>query len=954
LLAATAAANMAGGGDGTGAGVSLVNNGNGTVTMANGIVTAVIKIGTAQILQFTFDGVQATNGGRRGDADFYWQGAFPTNDTLVIVADPAANGGNYAEIDLEEPASATGRARDAHRHFSMFRGSPGIYVTAIVTRGPNTPAGEASSGAFTCKLGDSPWNWLAQDGADPRFQAMPGDCSAVGGVEACPKEVVLMTSGSFAGEFECKYDFAGDMGALTTTGWCSTTANIGLWLLHASNEYIASGPMHRDILAQERLINCGFEATHFGFADDRTFAAGETWSKVCGPVFFYFNKVPQGTANPAAALFADALAQAGAERSAWPYAWFTDPNYVQASGRGTVTGRIVISDTGNPFASAANLWVGVLQQPPSSLSPPTTDFQKMGKTYQYWTRSDAGGNFRIPHVVAGRNYTLFAFGPGAIGQFQSQALTGAAAIGPVLTNYPARQFSVPVTGGSTTALGAVTWTPTRTGNTVWEIGIPDRDTQEFRHGDDYWHGDHGTASAPAESWAPYLNFPLEWPKGLTYTVGSSHWATDWDYTQAVFLNPVTGDWDSQPWTIAFNLPQSPAAGAQACIYLGLASANLPIEVFVNGTNLGGASGVTASPHAIRSDGFSAWYGPKSTDAMIRMSSHGIFCDERISFPGSLLLAGANTVTLSIRNRHGYFANSVMYDYLRLELAGYLPPGPCSCTALGGSGKVCLRWRAAPGATSYNVLRSATSGTGYTIIASNVTGPVSGSTPDTVAFTDGAVADGARYYYLIQSVNPAGAGANSPQASATPLAAAGGPPAAPANVRAAPGNLQVSLSWTAPAGAAWYIILRGSTGGGPYAVINDAVATNSYTDAGRSNATAYYYVVAAANASGVSPISAEVSALPMPPILAASPANLAAASGPGQIKLTWSPVPYATNYIVRRATSPAGPYTILSSYWSWGSFMDTTAGRDTTYYYEVAAANLSGAGSFTAPVSLLAR
>jgi rhamnogalacturonan endolyase len=922
--------------------------------MANGIVTALIRIGTAQILRLTYDGIQATNGGRRGDSGFYWQGAFPTDDTLVIVADPAANGGNYAEIDLEEPASATGKARDAHRHFSMLRGSPGIYVTAIVTRGPNAPAGEASTGSFTCKLGDTPWNWLAQDGADPRFQAMPGDFTSVGDVEACPKEVVLMTSGSFAGQFECKYDFAGDMGALTTTGWCSTTADIGLWLLHASNEYFASGPMHRDILAQERLINCPFGATHFGFADDRIFAAGETWSKVCGPVFFYFNKVPQGTANPAAALFADALAQARTERSAWPYAWFTDRNYAQASGRGTVTGKIVISDTGNPFASAANLWVGVLQQPPSSLSPPTTDFQRMGKTYQYWTRSDAGGNFTISHVVAGRNYTLFAFGPGAIGQFQSQAFAGAAAIGPVVTNYPAKQFSVTVTGGTTTTLGSVTWTPTRTGNTVWEIGVPDRDTQEFHHGDDYWHGDNGTPAAPAESWAPYLNFPLEWPKGLTYSVGSSHWATDWNYTQSLILDPVNGHWDATPWTIAFNLPQSPVDGAQACIYMGIASANLPIEVSVNGASLGSASGITATPKPIGPDGFSAWYGPKSTDAMIRMSSHGIFCDERITFPGSLLHAGANTITLSMRTRRGYFADSVMYDYLRLELTGYLPPGPSSCTAFGGSGKVCLRWPAAPGATSYNVLRSTTSGTGYAIIASNVTGPVSGSTPDTAGFSDAAVTDGTPYYYVIQSVNSAGAGANSPQASATPLAAAGGPPTVPTNLRATPGNLQVTLTWTPPAGAAFYVILRGSATGGPYTVINNAVATNSFADTGRSNATPYYYVVAAANASGVSPISAEVGALPMPPILTAAPANLTAAGGPSQINLTWTPDLNATNYIIRRATNPDGPYSILSSDWSYGTFVDTTSGSDTTYYYEVAAANLSGAGSFTAPVSLVTR
>src|SRR5215831_12728147 len=56
-------ANLPGGGDGTGPNVTLVNNGDGTMTMANGIVTAKIKISTAQILQFTYNGVQVTDGG---------------------------------------------------------------------------------------------------------------------------------------------------------------------------------------------------------------------------------------------------------------------------------------------------------------------------------------------------------------------------------------------------------------------------------------------------------------------------------------------------------------------------------------------------------------------------------------------------------------------------------------------------------------------------------------------------------------------------------------------------------------------------------------------------------------------------------------------------------------------------------------------------------------------------
>ena len=68
---------------------------------------------------------------------------------------------------------------------------------------------------------------------------------------------------------------------------------------------------------------------------------------------------------------------------------------------------MVISDTGNPNASAAGLWVGAIQQPATSNA--VYDFTKWMKAYQFWVKTDAGGNFTIPNVIAGTNYTLYAF-----------------------------------------------------------------------------------------------------------------------------------------------------------------------------------------------------------------------------------------------------------------------------------------------------------------------------------------------------------------------------------------------------------------------------------------------------------------------------------------------------------------------------------------------------------------
>ena len=71
---------------------------------------------------------------------------------------------------------------------------------------------------------------------------------------------------------------------------------------------------------------------HYGQGGDGSFAAGEVWTKVCGPYFIYCNSVTNTLTDPSAAaqaLYADALAQGAAEESAWPYAWFTNANYAR-------------------------------------------------------------------------------------------------------------------------------------------------------------------------------------------------------------------------------------------------------------------------------------------------------------------------------------------------------------------------------------------------------------------------------------------------------------------------------------------------------------------------------------------------------------------------------------------------------------------------------------------------
>src|SRR5262249_22945392 len=59
-----------------------------------------------------------------------------------------------------------------------------------------------------------------------------------------------------------------------------------------------------------------------------------------------------------------------------------------------------------------------------------------------------------------------------------------------------------------------------------------------------------------------------------------------------------------------------------------------------------------------------------------------------------------------------------------------------------------------------------------------------------------------------------------------------------------------------------------------------------------------------------------------------------------ILLTWSPVPGAVGYIVRRATTPGGPFVFQMSVTE-TDYLDDGLDVTATYYYQVAAMNAAG-------------
>src|SRR6478672_6922309 len=190
-----------------------------------------------------------------------------------------------------------------------------------------------------------------------------------------------------------------------------------------------------------------------------------------------------------------------------------------------------------------------------------------------------------------------------------------------------------------------------------------------------------------------------------------------------------------------------------------------------------------------------------------------------------------------------------------------PTAPTGLAAVGGNASVTLSWTApasdgGSAITGYAIYRGSTpGGESATPIATNVTA---------TSFTDTGEVNGSAYYYKVAAVNAVGTSPQSNEASATPRATVA---SAPTGLVASAGDASVALSWQMPtsdggSGITGYNVYRGTSAGAEGSIpIAANVALTSFTDSSVTNGTPYFYRVAAVNAVGTSPFSAEASATP---------------------------------------------------------------------------------------------
>lgn len=577
--------------------VTLRESGTG-VTLSNGIVTATITK-SASISSLKYKSYEMTTGmyySMDGGPNFRNPGG---GRYFVKTKTP-----DLVDIGFKNERKNEPQAFDCEIHYVLKRGSSGIYTYSILSHPASYPKTGVGEWRMVWKLSNDLLEKIYVD--DLRHWQMPSPEDYKRAEPTGIKEITKLTTGPWAGKYDCKYDYSASYYDIGCWGHASDKRKVGGWIVLGGYDYFNDGPTKQDLNAASGINHIHFGMDHYN-SSSTSVNAGEEWQKIYGPFLLYCNSSDQG----GDAMWADAKKQVETEKAAWPYAWLTDtPTYPLAQNRGALSGHLVIKDPFKPKLNSANAWVGIAQPPAGG------NWQFESNRYQYWAKADAAGNFTIPDVRPG-TYTFYAFTEGAVGEYSRE--------------------NVVVKVGSNKLTEDVVWEVPHKGKSLaWEIGVPDRTAKEFRHGTDYFHG------------YVWTRFQEEFKNPLEYTVGKSDQSKDWNYAHSWYQ--VGKKREPWRWRIHFDLDAVPEGNATLTFAFAGAHGRAKINVYVNGE---------AKPFATVVPSI------QGGNALLRESIHAKYCVEYLTIPTSQLKQGANTIALEQANTDTQ--THVMYDSLSLEL-----------------------------------------------------------------------------------------------------------------------------------------------------------------------------------------------------------------------------------------------------------------------------------------------
>ena len=475
--------------------------------------------------------------------------------------------------------------------FIMRKGVSGIYSYVIAT-GTATSANEPIKEARVCSRLDGT---MLNGYVDYRMNGKIPSNSEM--VEAEKKEIQDATYELADGSVYTKYNWANYIERDTLHGLYGLSGNYyGLYNIPVSYEWINGGCERQELTvhatSKSPITIQMLQGEHFG---GQAMVLNEGEKKLYGPFLIYtaYSKNPVQSARN----------QAAKETAAWPYQWFENELYPLE--RGTVRGHLDVT-TGQRNDSVRIVLAQEKGKDPIA----------MMHGYQFWTLTDANGDFEIKHVRPG-NYNLFAY----------------AKAGEVTDML--EQDDITVVAGDND-MGTITWTPKKYTQMLWMIGQNDRRSSEFHYSDTI---------------RQYGLWELV-PQSLTFTVGQSNEKTDWYYAQTKDGN----------WTVKFNVAERPAGRVYLTASIaGCASEKATIDVKLNGT-------------------VKATWKPGYKDASVYRSAvnsgrHYVYT---VDFPSTSLSIGTNLLTFQASNTGG--KNGFLYDCIKLEAGEQVTSGIAELSA----------------------------------------------------------------------------------------------------------------------------------------------------------------------------------------------------------------------------------------------------------------------------------
>jgi len=481
-------------------------NSDKTAELSNGIVSMTIN-SKGQVNYFALNGKDLVNANNKGRFYFSYNSAeyhelSPTLATLTRQTDELVeitHTNNTGELIIEQA-------------YILLRDTPGVYC--YITLKGNTSTVNLREMRVVLRVDPDIFTYAYV--SDQRHGPMvsPADLT---GVEDIMDATYLLSDGSIY----TKYDWANYVDEDIVHGLCND--GYGLWVISSSDEYLNGGPMKQELMVhgtdKTPLALKMLQGEHFG-ASSQNF--GKDDEKIYGPFFIYAN-----SGEGKDAIIEDAKNYAVTEQEKWPYTWMHHRLY--PTERTIVTGKLNIRYGISP----ANMMV-VLAEHGSPI-------YNQGKSYMFWNKADANGDFSIDNVRPG-NYSLFVFA--TQGEMTDEI-----------------EFENIEISGASTHLGTLNLTPEKYEQLVWQIGEPDRTARGFKLADQ------------PRSYGLWDSVPAN----LTYTIGISSPAEDWYYAQT----------KKGTWEILFNLDETYSSGfAYITLAVAGAASNPVVHFYMNDNGIG--------------------------------------------------------------------------------------------------------------------------------------------------------------------------------------------------------------------------------------------------------------------------------------------------------------------------------------------------------------------------------